>query len=216
MPVTVVPTSFATVAIETFMTELSRVIRNWPDARVSRTSPVFWVRPTSVTGGWYPSGAPGGLDPRRPVVRRRRHRLPPGRDPIHLDVDRETQRDPHHDDQAQRQGAGQRRTDDDGADDVGHDEDLQTQQDRAAETCADLFEHAGGGSAARQLDDAANQRQDTADDQDQNADGFEGLDGVVHGALEQHDRTIPCDELRRGSWSLTADTINGLSCADGT
>jgi hypothetical protein len=28
MPVTVVPTSFATVAIDTFITELSRVIRN--------------------------------------------------------------------------------------------------------------------------------------------------------------------------------------------
>jgi hypothetical protein len=28
MPVTVVPTSFATVAIETFMTELSRVMTN--------------------------------------------------------------------------------------------------------------------------------------------------------------------------------------------
>ena len=38
MPVTVVPTSFATVAIETFITELSSVIRNWPDASVSRTS----------------------------------------------------------------------------------------------------------------------------------------------------------------------------------
>src|SRR4051794_4178138 len=36
MPVTVVPTSSATVAIDTFMTELSSVIRNWPDARVSR------------------------------------------------------------------------------------------------------------------------------------------------------------------------------------
>src|SRR4029453_9489373 len=40
MPVTVVPTSLATVAIDTFMTELSRVIRNCPAARVSRTSPV--------------------------------------------------------------------------------------------------------------------------------------------------------------------------------
>src|SRR4029450_8156356 len=40
MPVTVVPTSLATVAIDTFMTELSRVIRNCPDAKVSRTSPV--------------------------------------------------------------------------------------------------------------------------------------------------------------------------------
>jgi hypothetical protein len=36
--VTVVPTSFATVAIETFITELSRVIRNWPAASVKRTS----------------------------------------------------------------------------------------------------------------------------------------------------------------------------------
>src|SRR5512133_3152151 len=40
MPVTVVPTSLATVAMDTFMTELSRVIRNCPEARVSRTSPV--------------------------------------------------------------------------------------------------------------------------------------------------------------------------------
>src|SRR6266516_4296628 len=55
MPVTVVPTSLATVAIATFMTELSRVIRNWPDASVSRTSPVFCFIPTSVTRGWYPS-----------------------------------------------------------------------------------------------------------------------------------------------------------------
>src|ERR1700693_1576709 len=40
IPVTVVPTSFATVAIDTFMTELSRVMRNCAEARVSRTSPV--------------------------------------------------------------------------------------------------------------------------------------------------------------------------------
>jgi len=38
IPVTLVPTSFATVAIETFMTELSRTIRNWPAASVSKTS----------------------------------------------------------------------------------------------------------------------------------------------------------------------------------
>ena len=38
MPVTVVPTSFATVAIETFITELSSVIRNWPAASVRRTT----------------------------------------------------------------------------------------------------------------------------------------------------------------------------------
>ena len=39
MPVTVVPTSLATVAIETFITELSSVIRNWPEASVRRTMP---------------------------------------------------------------------------------------------------------------------------------------------------------------------------------
>ena len=38
IPVTVVPTSFATVAIDTFITELSSVIRNCPAARVSSTS----------------------------------------------------------------------------------------------------------------------------------------------------------------------------------
>src|SRR6187200_1448626 len=37
MPVTVVPRSSATVAMDTFITELSSVIRNWPEARVSRT-----------------------------------------------------------------------------------------------------------------------------------------------------------------------------------
>ena len=39
MPITVVPTSLATVAIDTFMTELSSVIRNCPEASVSRTIP---------------------------------------------------------------------------------------------------------------------------------------------------------------------------------
>src|ERR687898_228620 len=38
IPVTVVPTSLATVAMDTFITELSSVIRNWPDASVRRTS----------------------------------------------------------------------------------------------------------------------------------------------------------------------------------
>ncbi len=38
IPVTVVPTSSATSSIETFITELSSVIRNWPEASVNRTS----------------------------------------------------------------------------------------------------------------------------------------------------------------------------------
>ena len=39
IPVTVEPTSLATVAIDTFMTELSRVIRNCPAANVISTMP---------------------------------------------------------------------------------------------------------------------------------------------------------------------------------
>jgi hypothetical protein len=39
MPVTVVPRSFATVAIDTFITELSSAIRNWPAHSVSSTAP---------------------------------------------------------------------------------------------------------------------------------------------------------------------------------
>jgi hypothetical protein len=39
IPVTVVPTSFATVAIDTFITELSSVMRNWPAAKVNSTIP---------------------------------------------------------------------------------------------------------------------------------------------------------------------------------
>src|ERR671923_884367 len=37
IPVTVVPTSFATVAIETFITDVSSVMRNWPEASVNST-----------------------------------------------------------------------------------------------------------------------------------------------------------------------------------
>ena len=37
MPVTVVPTSWATVAMETFMTELSSVMTNWPVASTKST-----------------------------------------------------------------------------------------------------------------------------------------------------------------------------------
>jgi hypothetical protein len=39
IPVTVVWTSLATVAIDTFITELSSVIKNCPAARVRRTAP---------------------------------------------------------------------------------------------------------------------------------------------------------------------------------
>ena len=49
MPVIVVPRSLATVAMDTFITELSRVMRNWPAASVGRTrpAPVAAARPMS-------------------------------------------------------------------------------------------------------------------------------------------------------------------------
>ena len=50
MPVTVVPTSLATVAIDTFITEVSSVIRNWAAASVTRTTdaaPCTSLRPVA-------------------------------------------------------------------------------------------------------------------------------------------------------------------------
>ena len=52
IPVTVVPTSLATVAIDTFMTELSSVIRNCAEASVSRTIPA------AAAAGWAARSAP--------------------------------------------------------------------------------------------------------------------------------------------------------------
>src|SRR6478752_3739463 len=49
-PVIVVPTSSATWAMDTFMTELSRVIRNCPDASVSRTAPDAAARVDVLAG----------------------------------------------------------------------------------------------------------------------------------------------------------------------
>ena len=48
IPVTVVPTSLATVAIDTFMTELSSVIRNCAEASVSSTIPAAAAAPSAA------------------------------------------------------------------------------------------------------------------------------------------------------------------------
>src|SRR5262245_64668540 len=57
IPVTVVPTSSATVAIDTFITELSNVIKNWPAANVTNTVPapraVTPTTPRCTTPGRY-------------------------------------------------------------------------------------------------------------------------------------------------------------------
>ena len=50
MPVTVVPRSLATGRIDTFMTEVSRVMRNWAEARMSRTDePALEESPPPLT-----------------------------------------------------------------------------------------------------------------------------------------------------------------------
>src|SRR5215216_3537307 len=69
MPVTVVPTSLATVAIETFMTELSSVIRNWPDASVKRTRVAPVVRAARALATVLTTEA---LSRRTPAARTRR------------------------------------------------------------------------------------------------------------------------------------------------
>ena len=59
MPVMVVPRSAATVAIDTFITELSSVIRNWLAASTVNTRPApDRVRSDVVTG---PSWQPGHI-----------------------------------------------------------------------------------------------------------------------------------------------------------
>src|SRR5215475_8820803 len=50
IPVTVVPTSLATVAIDTFMTELSSVIKNCAEASVSSTAPAAPAAPSAAAG----------------------------------------------------------------------------------------------------------------------------------------------------------------------
>jgi RimJ/RimL family protein N-acetyltransferase len=73
MPVTVVPTSAATVEIDTFITELSSIMRNCPDARVNRTrldpaAAAFVPTPVAMTAGCYradgaaPSGSVAAMD----------------------------------------------------------------------------------------------------------------------------------------------------------
>jgi hypothetical protein len=53
IPVTVVPTSFATVAIDTFITDVSSVIKNCADASVNNTTdaapPAVFVDGTPIS-----------------------------------------------------------------------------------------------------------------------------------------------------------------------
>jgi hypothetical protein len=60
MPATVVPTSLATVAIDTFITELSSVMRNCADANVSRIVPDAFAARSVVTVTYAPSHQPDG------------------------------------------------------------------------------------------------------------------------------------------------------------
>ncbi len=67
IPVTVVPRSSATVAIDTFMTELSNVIRNCPDASVRSTIPEVPTRLSVVSmASTYSAPSPLSVTPRDP------------------------------------------------------------------------------------------------------------------------------------------------------
>ena len=51
MPVTVVPTSLATVAIDTFITDVSSVMRNCAEASVRSTTEAALAAASTLTGG---------------------------------------------------------------------------------------------------------------------------------------------------------------------
>src|SRR5512135_3053367 len=67
IPVTVVPTSLATVAIDTFITELSSVIRNCAEASVSNTIPAAPAAPSAAG-----SATTSRLESIRPAQSRRK------------------------------------------------------------------------------------------------------------------------------------------------
>jgi hypothetical protein len=102
MPVTVVPRSLATLAMDTFITELSRVIRNWPVASVASTMPpparavAVFTPPIVDTAGVPRAGLPrlrpfGWGRPGRPPGRyaaRHVHR----REQVHLRLEADEER----------------------------------------------------------------------------------------------------------------------------
>jgi hypothetical protein len=67
IPVTVVPMSAATCRIETFMTELSRVMRNWPEARTASTNPLPAAAAPARAAAACPPPGPGAA-PERDVL----------------------------------------------------------------------------------------------------------------------------------------------------
>jgi hypothetical protein len=70
MPVTVVPTSTATAAIDTFITDVSRVMRSWADASVSSTIPAAAPTRVPVSATSPPDHPWTSLDRRMAPVRR--------------------------------------------------------------------------------------------------------------------------------------------------
>src|ERR1700680_2655328 len=82
MPVMVVLRSLATYWIDTFMTELSRVMRNWAEAKSSRTKPDPERSRDARTAGSLGVPLCHGRDRSR-AVRRGEKSEPPGRDEVH-------------------------------------------------------------------------------------------------------------------------------------
>ena len=126
--------------------DVPAVTAKMPDAQEVKTVPV-----DEATAGAIKEAATRPRRPRpaaasgapRPAVRprsgrRRGFRGPssPRHDAVHLDVEREAQERPDEDDEPERRGAFERLIDRDGQDDVGHDQDLEAEQDRPAEVVA--------------------------------------------------------------------------------
>ncbi|MGW0229442.1 hypothetical protein ACWDWO_14080 [Actinopolymorpha singaporensis] len=69
--------SFATVAIETFITDVSNVIRNCADARVSRIVPALEAEPLAEGVSTAPCGSRQALQGARPQPHKHLARIAP-------------------------------------------------------------------------------------------------------------------------------------------
>jgi MFS family permease len=129
-------------------------------------------------------GCRGGPGPGRPCAAQLRPA--PGRYALDLDLQREAQERPDQHDEPEDQDVLQGRGHGDGPDQVGGDEDLQAQQQRAPEGPAQRRVASGRLVGAAPRHDGHRQRPQNADDEDQRAQRLEGLGNVFHHPGEGH------------------------------
>ena len=134
-----------------------------------------------------------------------RHRCSmPGHHAIDLDVEREAERDPHGNENAEHTDALETRIDGDGLDHVSGDEHLETEDQRTAEAPPDVDEEA---LEVAEVADATDQCDDSADRDDRHTDGLEHEDDVLHRSLERHAQH-PAAQRSTGLWRTACLTAS--------